>query len=76
MLILYLCSCVDVVFSEQHSAPGRPSEESAGGDEDCEKRCWESPSFGPVSTGCQALDHALLVHLKNCSAQLLVRIMI
>uniref|UniRef100_A0A8C7NDA7 RHO family interacting cell polarization regulator 1 n=1 Tax=Oncorhynchus mykiss TaxID=8022 RepID=A0A8C7NDA7_ONCMY len=30
-----------------------------------------SPSFGPVSTGCQALDHALLVHLKNCSAQLL-----
>uniref|UniRef100_A0A8C7LLQ6 RHO family interacting cell polarization regulator 1 n=1 Tax=Oncorhynchus mykiss TaxID=8022 RepID=A0A8C7LLQ6_ONCMY len=48
-----------------------PSEVSAGGDEDCEKRCWESPSFGPVSTGCQALDHALLVHLKNCSAQLL-----
>uniref|UniRef100_A0A8C8FCH7 FAM65 N-terminal domain-containing protein n=1 Tax=Oncorhynchus tshawytscha TaxID=74940 RepID=A0A8C8FCH7_ONCTS len=47
------------------------STESAGGDEDCEKRCWESPSFGPVSTGCQALDHALLVHLKNCSAQLL-----
>uniref|UniRef100_A0A4W5QSB7 RHO family interacting cell polarization regulator 1 n=1 Tax=Hucho hucho TaxID=62062 RepID=A0A4W5QSB7_9TELE len=48
-----------------------PSEESAGGDEDCEKRCWGSPSFGPVSTGCQALDHTLLVHLKNCSAQLL-----
>uniref|UniRef100_A0A8C7IK45 RHO family interacting cell polarization regulator 1 n=1 Tax=Oncorhynchus kisutch TaxID=8019 RepID=A0A8C7IK45_ONCKI len=42
-----------------------PSEESAGGDEDYEKR------FGPVSTGCQALDYALLVHLKNCSAQLL-----
>ncbi|XP_064878657.1 rho family-interacting cell polarization regulator 1-like isoform X3 [Oncorhynchus nerka] len=60
-----------VMDSEHHSAPGRPSEESAGGDEDCEKRCWESPSFGPVSTGCQALDHALLVHLKNCSAQLL-----
>uniref|UniRef100_A0A8C7M1Y1 RHO family interacting cell polarization regulator 1 n=1 Tax=Oncorhynchus mykiss TaxID=8022 RepID=A0A8C7M1Y1_ONCMY len=60
-----------VMDSEHHSAPGRPSEVSAGGDEDCEKRCWESPSFGPVSTGCQALDHALLVHLKNCSAQLL-----
>ncbi|XP_042157446.1 rho family-interacting cell polarization regulator 1 isoform X3 [Oncorhynchus tshawytscha] len=60
-----------VMDSEHHSAPGKPSEESAGGDEDCEKRCWESPSFGPVSTGCQALDHALLVHLKNCSAQLL-----
>ncbi|XP_055790227.1 rho family-interacting cell polarization regulator 1-like isoform X8 [Salvelinus fontinalis] len=60
-----------VTDSEHHSAPRRPSEESAGGDEDCEKRCWESPSFGPVSTGCQALDHALLVHLKNCSAQLL-----
>ncbi|XP_064786082.1 rho family-interacting cell polarization regulator 1-like isoform X1 [Oncorhynchus masou masou] len=59
-----------VMDSEHHSAPGRPSEKSAGGDEDCEKRCWESPS-GPVSTGCQALDHALLVHLKNCSAQLL-----
>ncbi|XP_031657583.1 rho family-interacting cell polarization regulator 1-like isoform X1 [Oncorhynchus kisutch] len=54
-----------VMDSEHHSAPGRPSEESAGGDEDYEKR------FGPVSTGCQALDYALLVHLKNCSAQLL-----
>uniref|UniRef100_A0A673X4F8 RHO family interacting cell polarization regulator 1 n=1 Tax=Salmo trutta TaxID=8032 RepID=A0A673X4F8_SALTR len=43
----------------------------AGRDEDCEKRCWESPSCGPVSTGCRALDHTLLVHLKNCSAQLL-----
>uniref|UniRef100_A0AAZ3Q411 FAM65 N-terminal domain-containing protein n=1 Tax=Oncorhynchus tshawytscha TaxID=74940 RepID=A0AAZ3Q411_ONCTS len=37
----------------------------------CEERCWESHSSGPVSTGCQALDHTLLVHLKNCSAQLL-----
>uniref|UniRef100_A0A673WV44 RHO family interacting cell polarization regulator 1 n=1 Tax=Salmo trutta TaxID=8032 RepID=A0A673WV44_SALTR len=60
-----------VTDSEHHSAPGRPSEESAGRDEDCEKRCWESPSCGPVSTGCRALDHTLLVHLKNCSAQLL-----
>ncbi|KAM9569291.1 rho family-interacting cell polarization regulator 1-like isoform 1-T1 [Salvelinus alpinus] len=65
------CEKRSVTDSEHHSAPRRPSEESAGGDEDCEKRCWESPSFGPVSTGCQALDHALLVHLKNCSAQLL-----
>uniref|UniRef100_A0A8C7CBS0 RHO family interacting cell polarization regulator 1 n=1 Tax=Oncorhynchus kisutch TaxID=8019 RepID=A0A8C7CBS0_ONCKI len=45
--------------------------ESAGEDECCEERCWESHSSGPVSTGCQALDHTLLVHLKNCSAQLL-----
>uniref|UniRef100_A0A8C7QH85 RHO family interacting cell polarization regulator 1 n=1 Tax=Oncorhynchus mykiss TaxID=8022 RepID=A0A8C7QH85_ONCMY len=44
---------------------------SAGEDECCEERCWESHSSGPVSTGCQALDHTLLVHLKNCSAQLL-----
>uniref|UniRef100_A0A8C7QFP3 RHO family interacting cell polarization regulator 1 n=1 Tax=Oncorhynchus mykiss TaxID=8022 RepID=A0A8C7QFP3_ONCMY len=48
-----------------------PPEESAGEDECCEERCWESHSSGPVSTGCQALDHTLLVHLKNCSAQLL-----
>ncbi|XP_041745897.2 rho family-interacting cell polarization regulator 1 isoform X3 [Coregonus clupeaformis] len=60
-----------VTDSECHSAPGRPPEESAGEDECCEERCWESHSSGPVSTGCQALDHALLVHLKNCSAQLL-----
>uniref|UniRef100_A0A673X328 RHO family interacting cell polarization regulator 1 n=1 Tax=Salmo trutta TaxID=8032 RepID=A0A673X328_SALTR len=55
---------------EKRSVTDR-SEESAGRDEDCEKRCWESPSCGPVSTGCRALDHTLLVHLKNCSAQLL-----
>lgn len=60
-----------VTDSERHSAPGRPPEESAGEDECCEERCWESHSSGPVSTGCQALDHTLLVHLKNCSAQLL-----
>uniref|UniRef100_A0A674B687 RHO family interacting cell polarization regulator 1 n=1 Tax=Salmo trutta TaxID=8032 RepID=A0A674B687_SALTR len=61
----------NVTDSERHSAPGRPPEESAGEDECCEERCWESHSSGPVSTGCQALDHTLLVHLKNCSAQLL-----
>uniref|UniRef100_A0A8C7LU12 RHO family interacting cell polarization regulator 1 n=1 Tax=Oncorhynchus mykiss TaxID=8022 RepID=A0A8C7LU12_ONCMY len=55
---------------EKRSVMDRSAGNSRG-DEDCEKRCWESPSFGPVSTGCQALDHALLVHLKNCSAQLL-----
>ncbi|KAM9502973.1 rho family-interacting cell polarization regulator 1-like isoform 2-T2 [Salvelinus alpinus] len=56
---------------EKGSVTDRPPEESAGEDECCEERCWESHSSGPVSTGCQALDHTLLVHLKNCSAQLL-----
>uniref|UniRef100_A0A6Q2YXZ5 FAM65 N-terminal domain-containing protein n=1 Tax=Esox lucius TaxID=8010 RepID=A0A6Q2YXZ5_ESOLU len=56
---------------ERHSAPGRPSEESAGEDEGCEERGWESPSTGPMSTGCRALDQTLVVHLENCSAQLL-----
>ncbi|KAJ8003196.1 hypothetical protein DPEC_G00166880 [Dallia pectoralis] len=60
-----------VTDSERHSVPGRPSEESAGEDEGCEERGWESPSTGPMSTGCQALDQTLVVHLKNCSAQLL-----
>ncbi|XP_026143343.1 rho family-interacting cell polarization regulator 1-like isoform X2 [Carassius auratus] len=44
--------------------------ESAGEDEGCEARCWDTPS-GPLSTGCPTLDHTLLVHLKNCSSQLL-----
>uniref|UniRef100_A0A8C1GP89 Protein FAM65A-like n=1 Tax=Cyprinus carpio TaxID=7962 RepID=A0A8C1GP89_CYPCA len=39
-------------------------------DEGCEARCWDTPS-GPLSTGCPTLDHTLLVHLKNCSSQLL-----
>ncbi|XP_038857148.1 rho family-interacting cell polarization regulator 1 isoform X2 [Salvelinus namaycush] len=56
---------------EKGSVTDRPPEESAGEDECCEERCWESHSSRPVSTGCQALDHTLLVHLKNCSAQLL-----
>uniref|UniRef100_A0A671M463 Protein FAM65A-like n=1 Tax=Sinocyclocheilus anshuiensis TaxID=1608454 RepID=A0A671M463_9TELE len=44
--------------------------DSAGEDEGCEARCWDTPS-GPFSTGCPTLDHTLLVHLKNCSSQLL-----
>uniref|UniRef100_A0A7N6FDE6 FAM65 N-terminal domain-containing protein n=1 Tax=Anabas testudineus TaxID=64144 RepID=A0A7N6FDE6_ANATE len=36
-------------------------------------RCWESSSSptSPLSTGSNNLDCALVVHLKNCSAQLL-----
>ncbi|XP_028814541.1 rho family-interacting cell polarization regulator 1 isoform X3 [Denticeps clupeoides] len=56
--------------SECHSAPDRPADESAGEDEGCEERCWETPS-GPLSTGCLALDRVLQVHLKNCSSKLL-----
>lgn len=53
------------------SAEERPAAvESAGEDEGCEARCWDTPS-GPLSAGCPALDHTLLVHLKNCSSQLL-----
>ncbi|XP_051953042.1 rho family-interacting cell polarization regulator 1-like isoform X2 [Xyrauchen texanus] len=53
------------------SAAERPAAvESAGEDEGCEARCWDAPS-GPLSTGCMALDHTLLVHLKYCSSQLL-----
>ncbi|KAL2094118.1 hypothetical protein ACEWY4_011430 [Coilia grayii] len=56
--------------SECVGAPERPTNESAGEDEGCEERCWDTPS-GPLSTGCLALDRTLLVHLKNCSSQLL-----
>uniref|UniRef100_A0A673HEJ7 Protein FAM65A-like n=1 Tax=Sinocyclocheilus rhinocerous TaxID=307959 RepID=A0A673HEJ7_9TELE len=53
------------------SAEERPAVvESAGEDEGCEAQCWDTPS-GPFSTGCPTLDHTLLVHLKNCSSQLL-----
>ncbi|XP_066541282.1 rho family-interacting cell polarization regulator 1 isoform X2 [Hoplias malabaricus] len=45
-------------------------EECVAEDEGCEDRCWDAPS-GPLSTGCPALDHTLLVHLRNCSSQLL-----
>ncbi|TRY65526.1 hypothetical protein DNTS_029110 [Danionella cerebrum] len=56
----------DRLTAEEHSA----AVESAGEDEGCEARCWDSPS-GPLSTGCRTLDRTLLVHLKNCSTQLL-----
>ncbi|XP_061101459.1 rho family-interacting cell polarization regulator 1 isoform X2 [Conger conger] len=56
--------------SESPSAPCRPAEESAGEDEGCEERCWGSPS-GPMTTRCPTLDETLLVHLRNCSTQLL-----
>lgn len=67
--LTYVCSCV---CFDWYSAEERPAAvESAGEDEGCEARCWDTPS-GPLSTGCPALDHTLLVHLKNCSSQLLV----
>ncbi|XP_036399282.1 rho family-interacting cell polarization regulator 1 isoform X2 [Megalops cyprinoides] len=56
--------------SESHSAPVRPADGSAGEEEGSEERCWGSPA-GPVTTGCPVLDRTLLVHLGNCSAQLL-----
>ncbi|KAF0040466.1 hypothetical protein F2P81_006364 [Scophthalmus maximus] len=37
-------------------------------------RGWDSPSsshMSPLTTGCSTLDCSLVVHLKNCSAQLL-----
>lgn len=40
-------------------------------DEGCEAPSWDTPST-PLSTGCPALDHTLLVHLQNCSSQMLV----
>ncbi|XP_039539850.1 rho family-interacting cell polarization regulator 1 isoform X4 [Pimephales promelas] len=58
-------------LSAVKGAEERPAAvESAGEDEGCEARCWDTPS-GPLSSGCPALDHTLLVHLKNCSSQLL-----
>lgn len=39
-------------------------------DEGCSQNCWETPSV-PLSTGHKALDQTLLIHLQNCSAQLL-----
>ncbi|XP_065139260.1 rho family-interacting cell polarization regulator 1 isoform X3 [Paramisgurnus dabryanus] len=44
--------------------------ESTEEDEGCEAPCWDTPST-PLSTGCPTLDHTLLVHLRNCSSQLL-----
>ncbi|XP_056334069.1 rho family-interacting cell polarization regulator 1 isoform X2 [Danio aesculapii] len=57
--------------SDRSSTKERPAAvESAGEDEGCEARCWDTPS-GPLSTSCPALDQTLLVHLKYCSSQLL-----
>ncbi|XP_009291854.1 rho family-interacting cell polarization regulator 1 isoform X3 [Danio rerio] len=57
--------------TDRSSTKERPAAvESAGEDEGCEARCWDTPS-GPLSTNCPALDHTLLVHLKYCSSQLL-----
>ncbi|KAM9480768.1 rho family-interacting cell polarization regulator 1 isoform 2-T4 [Clarias gariepinus] len=39
-------------------------------DEGCAQNCWDTPSV-PLSTGHQALDQTLLIHLQNCSTQLL-----
>ncbi|KAF5907650.1 rho family-interacting cell polarization regulator 1 isoform X2, partial [Clarias magur] len=39
-------------------------------DEGCAQNCWDTPSI-PLSTGHQALDQTLLIHLQNCSNQLL-----
>ncbi|KAF3689307.1 Rho family-interacting cell polarization regulator 1 [Channa argus] len=49
--------------AENRSRNGRSSE----------NRGWDSPlnPSSPLTTGCTALDCALVVHLKNCSAQLL-----
>ncbi|TSS72706.1 Rho family-interacting cell polarization regulator 1 [Bagarius yarrelli] len=40
-------------------------------DEGCTQNCWDTPSV-PLSTGCKALDQTLLIHLQNCSTQLLM----
>uniref|UniRef100_A0A4W4HB70 FAM65 N-terminal domain-containing protein n=1 Tax=Electrophorus electricus TaxID=8005 RepID=A0A4W4HB70_ELEEL len=39
-------------------------------EENCENHSCDAPSE-PLSTGCQVLDRTLLVHLQNCSSQLL-----
>ncbi|XP_076847875.1 rho family-interacting cell polarization regulator 1 isoform X2 [Brachyhypopomus gauderio] len=44
--------------------------ESVTEEEGSQEHCWDAPSV-PLSTGCQALDRTLLVHLQNCSSQLL-----
>ncbi|XP_062860176.1 rho family-interacting cell polarization regulator 1 isoform X2 [Trichomycterus rosablanca] len=40
------------------------------GEKDCVVHCWDAPSV-PLSTGCQILDNTLLIHLQNCTSQLL-----
>ncbi|XP_053479144.1 rho family-interacting cell polarization regulator 1 isoform X1 [Ictalurus furcatus] len=44
--------------------------ESVVVDESCAQNCWDTPSV-PLSTGHQDLDQTLLIHLQNCSTQLL-----
>ncbi|XP_058244535.1 rho family-interacting cell polarization regulator 1 isoform X1 [Hemibagrus wyckioides] len=44
--------------------------DSAVVDEGCAQNCWDAPSV-PLSTGHQDLDQTLLIHLQNCSTQLL-----
>uniref|UniRef100_A0A8C9WB84 RHO family interacting cell polarization regulator 1 n=1 Tax=Scleropages formosus TaxID=113540 RepID=A0A8C9WB84_SCLFO len=53
-----------------HYLRGTHVEKSIGEATSCEGTRWESPS-SPVSSGSEALDQALLVHLRNCSIQLL-----
>uniref|UniRef100_A0A3Q3JJW2 FAM65 N-terminal domain-containing protein n=1 Tax=Monopterus albus TaxID=43700 RepID=A0A3Q3JJW2_MONAL len=36
-----------------------------------ELRCWLKPGLSAFQTRCTALDSSLVIHLKNCSAQLL-----
>uniref|UniRef100_A0A8C2JLG7 RHO family interacting cell polarization regulator 1 n=1 Tax=Cyprinus carpio TaxID=7962 RepID=A0A8C2JLG7_CYPCA len=60
----------DLEEEEEEDGERQSVTDSAGEDEGCEARCWDTPS-GPFSTGCPTLDHTLLVHLKNCSSQLL-----
>ncbi|KAB5574949.1 hypothetical protein PHYPO_G00214970 [Pangasianodon hypophthalmus] len=44
--------------------------ESVAVDDGCAQNCWDAPSV-PLSTRHQALDQTLLIHLQNCSTQLL-----
>uniref|UniRef100_A0A8C2ANN2 RHO family interacting cell polarization regulator 1 n=1 Tax=Cyprinus carpio TaxID=7962 RepID=A0A8C2ANN2_CYPCA len=60
----------DLEEEEEEDGERHSVTDSSGEDEGCEARCWDTPS-GPLSTGCPTLDHTLLVHLKNCSSQLL-----
>uniref|UniRef100_A0A8D3DPS9 RHO family interacting cell polarization regulator 1 n=1 Tax=Scophthalmus maximus TaxID=52904 RepID=A0A8D3DPS9_SCOMX len=49
-------------------------EEEKGDRRNRNDRGWDSPSsshMSPLTTGCSTLDCSLVVHLKNCSAQLL-----
>ncbi|XP_018606883.1 rho family-interacting cell polarization regulator 2-like isoform X1 [Scleropages formosus] len=50
--------------SEFHGNPFRLGEDN-GYKKDCQGALTE-----PMTTGCQALDHALMVHLRNCNSQL------